>query len=83
MPLDRLNRVLADLGETPLSEHEYLPVRGGIDRRPVFEADFRRAGVERNGQGFNSYVSADCVSRPIVPGKNSLASPIRLRGEPY
>jgi hypothetical protein len=27
VPLDRLNRVLADLGETPLSEHDYLPVR--------------------------------------------------------
>jgi hypothetical protein len=25
--LDRLNRVLADLGETPLNEHDYLPVR--------------------------------------------------------
>jgi hypothetical protein len=25
--LDRLNRVLTDLGETPLSEHDYLPVR--------------------------------------------------------
>jgi len=25
--LDRVNRVLADLGETPLSEHDYLPVR--------------------------------------------------------
>jgi hypothetical protein len=27
VPLDRLNRVLTDLGETPLSEHDYLPVR--------------------------------------------------------
>jgi hypothetical protein len=27
VPLDRLNRLLADLGETPLSEHDYLPVR--------------------------------------------------------
>jgi uncharacterized protein YuzE len=27
MPLDRVNRVLADPGETPLSEHDYLPVR--------------------------------------------------------
>ena len=27
VPLDRVNRVLADLGETPLSEHDYLPVR--------------------------------------------------------
>ena len=26
-PLERLNRVLADLGETPLSERDYLPVR--------------------------------------------------------
>jgi hypothetical protein len=27
VPLERLKRVLADLGETPLSEHDYLPVR--------------------------------------------------------
>ena len=27
VPLARLNGVLADLGETPLSEHDYLPVR--------------------------------------------------------
>jgi hypothetical protein len=27
VPLERVNRVLADLGETPLSEHDYLPVR--------------------------------------------------------
>jgi hypothetical protein len=27
VPLDRLNGVLADLGETPLTEHDYLPVR--------------------------------------------------------
>ena len=27
VPLDRLNGVLADLGETSLSEHDYLPVR--------------------------------------------------------
>ncbi len=27
VPLDRLNRLLADLGETPLNEHNYLPVR--------------------------------------------------------
>jgi hypothetical protein len=27
VPLDRLNRVLAHLGETALSEHDYLPVR--------------------------------------------------------
>jgi hypothetical protein len=27
VPLDRLNRVLADLGERALSEHDYLPVR--------------------------------------------------------
>ncbi len=25
--LDRLDHILADLGETPLSEHDYLPVR--------------------------------------------------------
>ena len=27
VPLDRLNRVLADLAETPLSAHDYMPVR--------------------------------------------------------
>jgi hypothetical protein len=27
VPLDRLNRLLADLGETPLNEHDYLPMR--------------------------------------------------------
>jgi hypothetical protein len=27
VPLDRFNRVLADLGETPLSERDYLPLR--------------------------------------------------------
>jgi hypothetical protein len=27
VPLDRLNHLLADLGETPLNEHDYLPVR--------------------------------------------------------
>jgi len=27
VPLDRLNRLLSDLGKTPLSEHDYLPVR--------------------------------------------------------
>jgi hypothetical protein len=27
VPLDRLNRLLAELGETSLSEHDYLPVR--------------------------------------------------------
>ena len=27
VPLERLNRVLADLGETPLNEHHYLPTR--------------------------------------------------------
>lgn len=27
VPLDRLNGLLADLGETPLNEHDYLPVR--------------------------------------------------------
>ena len=27
VPLDRVNRVLADLGEAPISEHDYLPVR--------------------------------------------------------
>jgi uncharacterized protein YuzE len=27
VPLDRLNRLLGELGETPLSEHDYLPVR--------------------------------------------------------
>jgi hypothetical protein len=27
VPLDRLNSLLADLGETPLNEHDYLPVR--------------------------------------------------------
>ena len=27
VPLERLNRVLDDLGETPLSEDDYLPVR--------------------------------------------------------
>ena len=27
VPLDRLNRLLTDLGETPLNEHDYLPVR--------------------------------------------------------
>ena len=26
VPLDRLNSLLADLGETPLNEHDYLPV---------------------------------------------------------
>jgi hypothetical protein len=27
VPLDRVNRLLGELGETPLSEHDYLPVR--------------------------------------------------------
>ena len=27
VPLNRLNSLLADLGETPLNEREYLPVR--------------------------------------------------------
>jgi hypothetical protein len=27
VPLDRLNRLLADLGETPLNAHDYEPVR--------------------------------------------------------
>jgi hypothetical protein len=27
VPLERLNKLLADLGETPLAEHEYKPVR--------------------------------------------------------
>jgi hypothetical protein len=27
VPLDRLNRLLADLGETPLNERDYLPMR--------------------------------------------------------
>ena len=27
VPLDRLNRLLGELGETLLSEHDYLPVR--------------------------------------------------------
>jgi hypothetical protein len=27
VPLDRLNRLLADLGETLLNEHDYLPVQ--------------------------------------------------------
>jgi hypothetical protein len=27
VPLERLNQLLADLGETPLAEHEYGPVR--------------------------------------------------------
>jgi hypothetical protein len=27
VPLDRLNQVLTELGETPLSAHDYLPVR--------------------------------------------------------
>ena len=27
VPLERLNQLLADLGETPLTEHEYEPVR--------------------------------------------------------
>lgn len=27
VPLERLNRLLADLGEPPLSEQDYLPVR--------------------------------------------------------
>ena len=27
VPLDRLNGLLAELGETPLSEHDYLPMR--------------------------------------------------------
>lgn len=27
VPLERLNRLLVDLGETPLSEHDYVPVR--------------------------------------------------------
>ncbi len=27
MPLDRLNRLLADLGETPLNEHDYVPMQ--------------------------------------------------------
>jgi hypothetical protein len=27
VPLERLNRLLADLGETPLNEHDCLPVR--------------------------------------------------------
>jgi hypothetical protein len=27
VPLERLNQLLADLGETPLEEHEYKPVR--------------------------------------------------------
>ena len=27
VPLDRLNRLLADLGETPLNEHDYVPMR--------------------------------------------------------
>ena len=27
VPLERLNRLLADLGESPLSEQDYLPVR--------------------------------------------------------
>ena len=26
VPLNRLNRLLADIGETPLNEHDYLPV---------------------------------------------------------
>ena len=26
VPLDRLNSLLADLGQTPLNEHDYLPV---------------------------------------------------------
>jgi hypothetical protein len=30
--LDRLNRLLADLGETPLNEHDYLPVRAARNR---------------------------------------------------
>ena len=27
VPLERLNRLLADLGESPLNEQDYLPVR--------------------------------------------------------
>jgi hypothetical protein len=27
VPLERLNQLLGDLGETPLAEHEYKPVR--------------------------------------------------------
>jgi len=27
VPLERLNELLADLGEAPLTEHEYKPVR--------------------------------------------------------
>jgi hypothetical protein len=27
VPLERLNSLLANLGETPLNEHDYLPVR--------------------------------------------------------
>ena len=27
VPLERLNRLLADLGETPLAEHDYKPMR--------------------------------------------------------
>jgi len=27
VPLERLNRLLADLGESPLTEQDYLPVR--------------------------------------------------------
>jgi hypothetical protein len=27
VPLERLNQLLADLGEAPLAEHEYKPVR--------------------------------------------------------
>jgi hypothetical protein len=29
VPLDRLNRLLRDLGEPPMNEHDYLPVRVG------------------------------------------------------
>jgi len=27
VPLERLNALLADLGETPVNEHDYLPIR--------------------------------------------------------
>jgi uncharacterized protein YuzE len=27
VPLERLNRLLLDLGETPLTEHDYVPMR--------------------------------------------------------
>src|SRR3954454_11866108 len=63
VPLDRLNQLLAALGESPLAEHDYRPARAAQSGSPPPAASLERTRCNGNSQiDVNSWrCSAGCL----------------------